>query len=709
MSTVAALATLFAGSGLTATNSVIAVDTLNQNTTGSSGSVANALTFDDTTIQLNSGTTYDGSAARTVSAKTAAIANAGAALATADQIHTFVTTQTDAMAAGTSGNAATATLSTNSTHVLVTDNENTNEENAITFVEGATKNSSGQVGLESDGDLTYNPSSGTVTATAFAGALTGNASTATALAAAGTIASSGDVVWTVDFSGSNVTAAAAIQADAVDSAEIASGAVDLDHMSANSVDSDQYVDGSIDLVHMSANSVDSDQYVDGSIDNAHLADDAVDSDEIAAGAIDLAHMSVNSIDSDQYVDGSIDTEHIADDAVTSAKLANDITIANDLTVTGDLLVSGDTVTVNTATMSVEDPLIILASGNAADAVDVGFYAKYVDSGTKYAGIFRDASDSDKWKIFATTGNSHAAPTTTVNTTSGFTLGHLELATLETTTLTIPDNAIAVGKIAAGALPSDVTVNNGNWSGTDLSVANGGTGASTLTDGGVLLGSGTGAVTAMAVLADGEMIVGDGTTDPVAESGATLRTSIGVDAAGTDNSTDVTLAGSLDYITISGQEITRNAIVLTTDVSGILPEANLPNASETAEGVVELATAAEVQTGSDNTKAITPLRLAQAKNVVQVIDVSSLHATQLNAVIQHDLGTKALQVTAQYKGAAADYQQVIIDWTTNSDTSGTDSDNHILVQFAAVPDYDITVQIHSKENAATATGITYPTS
>lgn len=64
----------------------------------------------------------------------------------------------------------------------------------------------------------------------------------------------------------------------------------------------------------------------------------------------------------------------------------------------------------------------------------------------------------------------------------------------------------------------------------LPVANGGTGATTLTDGGVLLGSGTGAVTAMAVLADGEMIVGDGTTDPVAESGATLRTSIGCDDA-----------------------------------------------------------------------------------------------------------------------------------------------------------------------------------
>jgi hypothetical protein len=40
---------------------------------------------------------------------TGAIANGGTGLATADQIHTFVTTQTDSIAADTSGNAATAT------------------------------------------------------------------------------------------------------------------------------------------------------------------------------------------------------------------------------------------------------------------------------------------------------------------------------------------------------------------------------------------------------------------------------------------------------------------------------------------------------------------------------------------------------------------------------------------------------------------------
>ena len=100
----------------------------------------------------------------------------------------------------------TVTDATNSAHVLVTDNESTNEENLITFVEDATS-STGNVGLEMDGNLTYNPSTGKVTATGFVGDLTGavtgnvtgnasgssgsctgNSATATALETARTIA-----------------------------------------------------------------------------------------------------------------------------------------------------------------------------------------------------------------------------------------------------------------------------------------------------------------------------------------------------------------------------------------------------------------------------------------------------------------------------------------------------------------------------------------
>ena len=51
--------------------------------------------------------------------------------------------------------------------------------------------------------------------------------------------------------------------------------------------------------------------------------------------------------------------------------------------------------------------------------------------------------------------------------------------------------------------------------------------------------------------------------------STARATLDVDQAGTDNSTDVTLAGSLDYLTLSGQQITRGAIDLSTDVSDTL--------------------------------------------------------------------------------------------------------------------------------------------
>jgi hypothetical protein len=60
-----------------------------------------------------------------------------------------------------------ATNAVNSTHVNVADNENANEENLITFIEDAS--ATGNVGLESDGDFSYNPSTGTVSATIFKG------------------------------------------------------------------------------------------------------------------------------------------------------------------------------------------------------------------------------------------------------------------------------------------------------------------------------------------------------------------------------------------------------------------------------------------------------------------------------------------------------------------------------------------------------------
>jgi len=61
---------------------------------------------------------------------------------------------------GYSGTAAVATT------VTITDNESTNENNAIVFTAGGDLDG-GNLGLESDGDLFYNPSTGTISATAL--------------------------------------------------------------------------------------------------------------------------------------------------------------------------------------------------------------------------------------------------------------------------------------------------------------------------------------------------------------------------------------------------------------------------------------------------------------------------------------------------------------------------------------------------------------
>ena len=105
-------------------------------------------------------------------------------------------------------------------------------------------------------------------------------------------------------------------------------------------------------------------------------------------------------------------------------------LPNNVTIAGNLTVSGEQTTVSSTTINVADPLLSMATNNnAADAVDIGFYGLYDTSGSQdlHAGVFRDASDSGKWKIFK---DLQPAPTTTVNTDgTGYAVGTL-VANLE---------------------------------------------------------------------------------------------------------------------------------------------------------------------------------------------------------------------------------------------------------------------------------------
>jgi hypothetical protein len=62
-----------------------------------------------------------------------------------------------------------------------------------------------------------------------------------------------------------------------------------------------------------------------------------------------------------------------------------------------------------------------ASGNVANSVDIGFFGNYVNSGTKYATFFYDASASSASEASFTLGHATSAPG---NTVTNFTLGRL---------------------------------------------------------------------------------------------------------------------------------------------------------------------------------------------------------------------------------------------------------------------------------------------
>jgi hypothetical protein len=111
----------------------------------------------------------------------------------------------------------------------------------------------------------------------------------------------------------------------------------------------------------------------------------------------------------------------------------DLTTGRDVTIAGDLTVNGTTTTVNSQTLSVDDPLISLAINNAANSLDIGYYGKYNDGTTRYLGLFNDASDSNKFKLFKGTT---VEPTTTVDIGgAGYVAADLQVAGLEATSFT----------------------------------------------------------------------------------------------------------------------------------------------------------------------------------------------------------------------------------------------------------------------------------
>ena len=146
---------------------------------------------------------------------------------------------------------------------------------------------------------------------------------------------------------------------------------------------------------------------------------------------------------------------------------------------------------------------------------------------------------------------------------------------------------------------------------------------------------------------------------------TIQSNLGVDAAGTDNSTNVSLAGTLDYITINGQEITRNAINLTTDVTGTLPIANGGTGATTAAAA---RTALGVDTKANTYTGVSGDITITSAGVATVADDSHNHVIS---------NVDGLQAALDAKQASGTYN-TIIGTDTDLDTSGAEVVDQINV-------------------------------
>lgn len=150
-------------------------------------------------------------------------------------------------------------------------------------------------------------------------------------------------------------------------------------------------------------------------------------------------------------------------------LPDDVTITRDLSINGNLYVTGNVVSLPVENLVVEDSLIQLANNNiSTDLIDIGFYGSYQQGGGEHehAGLFRDASDSGKFKLFeGLQGQGNL--TSTVNTSgTGY-----SIATL-------------VANLTGGTVTGLAA---------NIAVSDGGTGRGTLTTNAVIYGQGASAV------------------------------------------------------------------------------------------------------------------------------------------------------------------------------------------------------------------------
>jgi len=274
------------------------------------------------------------------------------------------------------------------------------------------------------------------------------------------------------------------------------------------------------------------------------------------------------------VSGDTITLDVDNTVVRSNTAITQQTIDGNVTIAGNLIVQGTQTVTNTNTLNVADPLIILASNNATDSLDIGFAGHYTDGSSvaRHTGVFRDAGTKEFYVFDGytpeLTGNAIDVADASFNK-ANLNAGFIKVNGIFSNGVNL-DTRIQNIYDSANTSASDITILQGVNTTQNTNIAHADTKAQAAFD------KANNAVVASTDFTFGQMVVADGTDSlkSLANASYTLTGSLGASKTITSFTVDpygrVTAATAAD-IAISASAVSGLAAVATSgaysDLSG----------------------------------------------------------------------------------------------------------------------------------------------
>jgi len=203
-----------------------------------------------------------------------------------------------------------------------------------------------------------------------------------------------------------------------------------------------------------------------------------------------------------------------------ASASNTVSTTGNLTVGGNLTVNGTTTSVNSTTITLDDPVLVLAdnSGTAVDNIDRGVRFKYGDGSATKEGFFGFDHQTERF-VFTKdedfSGGEDASSPWHDAQFGGVYAGDVTVGVSTNNTITTTSGNLVLDS-ANGTIDinDNVDISGSLVLGTDLAVLHGGTGMSSFTANGVFISNSSGTAISFLTGTTGDIIQFNGSGNPI---------------------------------------------------------------------------------------------------------------------------------------------------------------------------------------------------